>query len=462
LLMTGPMPSRSLHILSGFLYGAALLALGYFVPRSAFWTLFPIYTLLFALYLLWVKGRPALDLKGILLLGVLFRLLLMGMVPNWSDDVARFIWDGRIVANGGDPYGMKPSKLLGTKEAERMGLDSALFESLNSPDYYSVYPPVEQYAFGLSSWIAGEDAYRNIVLLRSLLFLADLAVALALMRLLASFGRDRKAVGLYFLNPLVILEGVGNLHFEVLMIAFLLWGFYWALQKREAIRSGLLFAASISCKLIPLIFMPFFLRTHRWRALLIHGVAGLALLLSFLPWLSVSGLQHFATSLNLYFQSFEFNGSIYELVRWAGFQWVGYNIIQKAGPVLSLLTFLGVLSMLLFGRFRSYRDLFSYMLWALTLHLLLATTVHPWYILPLLAFLPLVPFRFPLLWSFLVVLSYAAYGNGGDVPTLHLFVEYGLLYAGMGYEVWTQLSGRSGRCSGDNLLHLGAGEKSSS
>ncbi|MFB6257261.1 MAG: polyprenol phosphomannose-dependent alpha 1,6 mannosyltransferase MptB, partial [Flavobacteriales bacterium] len=373
------------------LYTVGLILLGYLIPRTAFWTLFSLYTILFGIYLFeWGKGSM-MGASSILFYGLIFRLALLGMDPNWSDDVARFIWDGRIVAHGEDPFEAKPSKLLGTERGDRMGLERDLYQEMNSPDRYSVYPPVKQYIFGGTALIAGMNTGVHTVLLRILLLLADLAVALALMRLLAYFQLPRSGAALYFLNPLVILEGVGNLHFEVLLLAFFLWGTYLALKGRGIILPGLLLGAAVSTKLIPLLFLPFFLKTHRWRALSLYAIVGLSVLLSFWPWLTESSLLHFLTSLKLYFQTFEFNASIYELVKWGGYQWTGYNIISRAGPALSIITFVGVMTMLVSARLKEKQDLFSLFVFALSLHLFLATTVHPWYILPLIAFLPLTP-----------------------------------------------------------------------
>lgn len=442
------------------LFASGIFLLGHQIHRTQFWLLFPVYTLLFAVYLRWVKGQGSLNLKGILLLGILFRLLLFGSTPSWSDDLARFVWDGRIVAQGEDPYASKPSELMESKKAEELGLDEQLFRALNSPDYYSVYPPVEQLVFGGTATLAGQDAKLHAFLLRTVLLLADLAVALALMRLLKWFERPREGVGLYFLNPLVIMEGVGNFHFEVLMIAFLLWGLLQILQKDRLWWGGVLIGAAISSKLIPLLFLPFFLRTHGLRAMILYAAAAGTFLLSFGPWASTASAEHFLSSLNLYFQTFEFNPSIYELVRWIGFQWVGYNIIEWAGPFLSLLTFLGVMALTVFGRFDDRRRFLSFSLLALTLQLLLATTVHPWYLLPLLAFLPLVSFRYPLLWAFLAILSYSAYSHGWEVPWPYLLAEYVLLFGMLIYEMGYQRSGelqRSFRCNMIKLNPRGKG-----
>ena len=458
MLLTG-LSGRYLREISLILlYGVGVFVLGYLVPRTSFWVLFPLYALLFGIYSFWCYERSIFSIGRILFMGLLFRLLLLGMTPNWSDDVYRFIWDGRIVANGADPFDAKPSALVGTEKAEQMDLDRSLYKKMNSPDRYSVYPPVEQFVFGASAWIAGDKTLRNNVSLRIFLLLADLAVALALMRLLVFFGRPKAEALLYFLNPLVILEGVGNLHFEVLMIAFLLWGVYFALKRNDPFLPGLLIGAAISTKLVPLIFLPFFIKTHRWRVIPLYLVIGGSVVLSFWPWLSSNSMAHFFKSLNLYFQTFEFNGSVYELVKWVGYQWVGYNIIDHAGPALSLLTFSGIMSMLFFARLRIKKNLFSLFAFALSLQLFLATTVHPWYILPLLAFVPIASVRYPIFWSLLIVLSYSAYSHSGNVAALFLVIEYAGLFMLLLVE-FRQYSEKMRQMFKSSLINLASAEK---
>jgi hypothetical protein len=61
-------------------------------------------------------------------------------------------------------------------------------------------------------------------------------------------------------------------------------------------------------------------------------------------------------------------------------------------------------------------------------YLLCATTVHPWYLTPLLALGVGTRFRFQLVWTSVAILSYAAYGHDPvrENPWL-LLIEYGLV-----------------------------------
>ncbi|WP_155800941.1 hypothetical protein [Pontibacter sp. BAB1700] len=139
-------------------------------------------------------------------------------------------------------------------------------------------------------------------------------------------------------------------------------------------------------------------------------------------------LHNIWQSIDLYFQRFEFNASVYYLLRWLGYQLTGYNQIAVIGPLLSLATFIAILSMAAVKKLGSVRRLAGYMAAALTVYLLLATTVHPWYITTLVALTTLSHFRYATVWSCLAIFSYSAYRTSAYTENLWLVaLEYTLV-----------------------------------
>ena len=227
-------------------------------------------------------------------------------------------------------------------------------------------------------------------------------------RLLKSYGLPAGNVLLYALNPLIVIEISGNLHFEGPMIFFLLLALWW-LQRRQTAWSAVAMAFSIASKLLPLLFLPLLIRYLGWKKSLRYFlITGAVLLLLFLPLLNGSFIANFGDSLDLYFRKFEFNASIYYLLRWLGFQLYGYNLIAGFGPALGLVVF-GSILWLAFRYPTSDRELPGRMLAAITIYLLGATTVHPWYVsLPVVLCL-FTHFRYPILWSALIGATYINY-----------------------------------------------------
>jgi alpha-1,6-mannosyltransferase len=126
-----------------------------------------------------------------------------------------------------------------------------------------VYPPVSQAVFGLGSGLFPGSARGFVVVVRLVLLAAEAATALLLLALLRHFGQPPQRAFLYLLNPLVIVELTGNLHFEALAICFLLAA-AWALTRGRAALSAGLLALSAATKLLPLLLLPLLLRRLAW------------------------------------------------------------------------------------------------------------------------------------------------------------------------------------------------------
>jgi hypothetical protein len=80
--------------------------------------------------------------------------------------------------------------------------------------------------------------------------------------------------------------------------------------------------------------------------------------------------------------------------------------------------------------------MFTGMLFALVIYYALATTVHPWYIGLILVFSIFTKYKFGLIWSLMVMLSYYAYSNSMFEENLTLvFIEYVLVFGIMLFEI---------------------------
>jgi alpha-1,6-mannosyltransferase len=405
------------------IFAFTYLALGYAVPRSDFPVLLTLFALLFAGYFYFL--RSDLPLKTGLTLALVFRLLLLFSLPTLSDDYFRFLWDGRLLIAGENPFLNLPDLYANNNFSGIPGLSRSLYENLNSPHYFSVYPPVCQFVFGLTAFIDPKNNLVGVIVMRFFILLAETGSVWLLLKLLRKFNLPEKNIMLYALNPLVIMELTGNLHFEAFMIFFTLAALYFFTQNRyhfSAVSLGL----AVCSKLLPLIILPFLFKRLGLRNWLSYCliVCSICLVL-FLPFLNAAFIAHFSNSLNLYFQKFEFNASIYYLIREIGFLISGYNQIAIIGPMLSLCTFCGVLLLAARETNPCSENLPKQFIFALTLYLLFATIVHPWYLTTLVAFATLTNLRYPIIWAGLGILSYAAYQtNAYTENPLLLTLEY--------------------------------------
>lgn len=395
-------PLASLMMLT---FTSSLLIIMFGFSQSEFYAVFPFYTLAFVSYLFLVFDRNQ-SLYTLLGLGVVVRLCLIFCFPNLSDDIYRFYWDGKLILDGYSPYGILPTDALNYNIG---GLSKDIFDQLNSPNYYTIYPPINQVYFALGA--IADDIYGFSIIMKSLIFLTEIMGLFFIIKLLDISKLDRNYSILYFLNPLVIIEGIGNLHFEVVMISFLAGSLYFLFTKRFVLGS-LFFSLSIGIKLLPLMLLPYFLFRLRGRELyLFFGLGAIFFVGIFMPMASGVALGSFLESVDLYFRKFEFNASVYYILRWIGYQFSGYNLIKYIGPILGLLViYLNVNK----ARKESHYSITSFMQYALfawTIHLLMSTTVHPWYVISLLFFTLFLNVRFTILWSYLIFMTYVNYSG---------------------------------------------------
>ncbi|MCB2410279.1 hypothetical protein [Hymenobacter lucidus] len=430
--------------------GGSLVAYGllaYATPRQHFGQLLALYTLAFGCYA-WLLWRP-LALRYGLLLALASRLLWLPAVPALSDDYFRFRWDGHLVATGQSPYQYRPEEIRFRLEPSTAPEDRALlrlYPRLNSPHYHSVYPPVCQAVFGAVSWIFPNSERGFVIVLRLVLLAAEVATAVLLLLLLRHFQRPGRQALRYLLNPLVIVELTGNLHFEALMLCGLLAAI-WALARQSRTTAGALLAGAVATKLLPLLVLPLLVRRLGWRPwLLLVATVVVVLAVLFAPFLSAPLVANVGRSLDLYFHKFEFNASFYYLLRAGGYYLTGYNQIARLGTWLGAAMVVWVLAVAAREKQPTLASLPQTLLVLLTGYLALATTVHPWYLTTLVALSVFSRFRYALVWSALVPLSYAAYQTTAYRENLWLVaLEYGVVAAVL---IWELLATRRQSAAG--------------
>lgn len=390
------------------------------------------YGIAFLLYLVVIFTAPRSSWRSAtfwILTGLAARCLLIFTFPNLSDDIYRFIWDGHMWLNGINAFAASPNEIIATGQAYP-GLTERLHAHLNSPGYYSIYPPVSQVIFVLGSWLGGNDWHISAIVLKTVIFLCECGTV-RLMYLMSRSTAPRAAV-LYALNPLVILELCGNVHFEALVIFALTLG-YFHLRKSQIMSAGVAVAMAVGSKLVPVLSVPLLLRRLQWKQFWVFGMALTAVIAAlFLPMLWGMPAENVGESLALYFRKFEFNASLYYLGRYIGFLLKGYNVIATLGPLMAVAGGLGILAYIITERRPSITNWPGGIVIVLTIYLAVTTTVHPWYVCTIFAMSVFSRLYFPLVWSGVVFLSYAAYQTPPYIENLWLIaIEYGAVAAAM-------------------------------
>ena len=369
-------------------------------------------------------------------IGLVFRLIILISTPNLSQDFYRFFWDGQLILNGFNPYLNTPNQIIISKliSFPEMNEIYELMGSL-SQNNYSNYPPIHQIITFLALLITDKSIITSIISLRLILILFDLGILFYGIKLLKKLKKPKNIIFIYFLNPLVILELTGNLHLEGVMVFFMILSFYHLYRKKE-IYSGIFLGLSILTKLIPLIILPLFLYRLGLKKsirfiITITGVISTG----FAPFINFTSLINYSKSINLWFSNFEFNASFYyalkEIFKGFNIRLIDYMVYVIPISILIVLTYL--ISM----KKNKTQDILTQSLIILTTYLFISTTIHPWYIIPLIFLSCFTNYRYPIFWSLTIFLSYFSYYEI-QVNENHflLAIEYGLLIGILFYEIY--------------------------
>ncbi len=426
-------PGQRLSLILIFVSVVLYIQIAFFIHRTETTMLIISYAMVFVIYLLLTKS--ILSFRILLGFGILFRLLFLFAIPNLSDDFYRFFWDGILNDHAINPFMYLPREIIDNPSILIPSLNQEIFQSLNSPDYYSVYPPVCQFVFWLSANLSGGDLNVAVFYMKIMIFLAEIGSIFLVIRLLNIYKMRKELALLYILNPLVIIELVGNIHFEAFMIVFVLLGVF-LLNSKKILFGAVAFALAISSKLTPILLLPFFLKRLKVKKALVFYLLTLGFTaITFLPFLDNSLISGMSSSIGLYFQKFEFNASIFYIVRAIGFWIKGWDIIQEASKWFALITISLILLVTFFENTKK-QNLPGVLFWALFIYFSMASIIHPWYATPLVAFSLFSRYRFPLIWSFTIFLSYAGYSADGFQEQLWvLFMEYLPVYGYLIYEL---------------------------
>lgn len=245
---------------------------------------------------------------GVLVVALLLRLLALPLAPGLSDDVHRYLWDGRVAASGANPYRLAPN------DPELSGLRDALWQRTAHRDVPTVYPPLALGFFAAASVLPQPLAAYKVALVAVDLIGCALLLALARRR-----GSAMPALA-YVWNPLVVIEGAGMGHVDVLG-ASLVIACVCLIRLRpgsgpgfwRSLAAGAVAALGVLAKLVPLAAVPLWWRTmQRDRTegrLFAMGAAGLVVPATAAVLVWTGGVP---PGLVAYTLRWEFNGPLYE------------------------------------------------------------------------------------------------------------------------------------------------------
>ena len=368
-----------------------------------------------ALVLVWRGPGSKRALLVCVLLSVAWRGALMTAAPLVSDDVYRYVWDGRIQRHGFSPYDTTPNDAavqhLHTDLTRRIDPTSAALPT--------IYPPAAELFFRLVTTVHESTTAMVVAVV-----VCDLLTVVVLWQWLATTGRDPWWVLAYAWHPLVALEGAGGGHIDLVGTLLLVTAVY-ALGRRWSLLAALTLSLAVTVKFLPIVLLPFL--WHRLRLRDLAAAAGIAGFV-YLPFV-VQGEGLPVGSLRPYAERWRFNGPLFELLE------------PAFGPigVLALATAGGMVVAWRLGQTAQVDDPRGWA-WPMATALFFLPAVYPWYLVWLTPFLT-VRANWPLLgWTLISVLTYLVWasqlhGTGWVLPGWVVPVEYGIV-AAIAFALW--------------------------
>src|ERR1043166_8043737 len=153
-----------------------------------------------AIYLLaaWIVSRARASSSIVLItivFAVIFRLSIIFAPPYLSDDIYRYIWDGRVQSAGINPYQDVPAN-----ESLAKLRDDRIYPKINRRGYArTIYPPVAEGAFFLTTRFS-----EAVTWIRGIMVGCEAITVWAVIQLLASFGLARQRDLIYAWHPLAV------------------------------------------------------------------------------------------------------------------------------------------------------------------------------------------------------------------------------------------------------------------
>jgi hypothetical protein len=268
-------------------------------PTARIATHLGVFGLAFGAYVSALWASTGLSRRGLALcLGaaLVWRLGLLAAPPLLSDDVYRYVWEGRVQIEGGNPYSWSDRP----DSPRWVALRDEVYAGVNHKSYTAVYPPL----FLLASR-AVVRVHDSVTAMKLFLVACEMMTLLVLATVLRRRGLRRERLLILAWSPLALVEIAGSGHNEAFAMLWLVLALL-ALDAERPLLSALAASAGFMSKYLPGLVAAAWARRYRpW-----HVVAALALAAGVvLPYLD--GRRTMLLSLSKYARFWRFNETLF-------------------------------------------------------------------------------------------------------------------------------------------------------
>jgi hypothetical protein len=277
-----------------------------------------IYALLFGLFALgyrWLRSRPDARKPALIFIAaVALRLCLLPSPPLLDDDIYRYRWDGRLLAQGVNPYADPPL----APHLDRFRAGDPLADRVAFQEVPTVYPPLSQLLFAAGHALSPSTIFG----IKALIVAADMAAVWLVVLLVLRLGVPAERAALYAWNPLILKEFANTGHHDAAGIALLAGGLLLLLKRAgppsntaapswQSAAAAALLAGAALVKPVILLLAPAF-----WTRLRLRDIALATVLLvgAYLPFAGI-GVRRLFEGVRLYALHWEMNDSLFAVLQ---------------------------------------------------------------------------------------------------------------------------------------------------
>jgi len=307
----------------------------------------------------------------IIIFSLIFRLTLLPMTP--SDDMYRYLWEGRLQLNGINPYSHAP------ESSSLEHLRDEFFSGINHKHLSAIYPPLTLMVFAAADYVS-----HSFLSMKSVFLFFDVLSIFLLLRFLNVMGKDSVNVLIYAWSPLILISFAARGHSDSLQVFFVILALYlFAIRKN--LRSVISIGLAAMSKFVFIIIAPFLIsgKKPKYIIALFPVIAVL-----YLPYIGAgknlfSTLFHFGTQ-------YHFNDSVHFLIFCFC---LGSPLVSK---IITAVIFCAVL-LVLYKKYLNTHypeqdvnrndSIIRFAFLSIGAFLILAPTLHPWYLTWIVPFL---------------------------------------------------------------------------
>lgn len=319
--------------------------------------------------------------------------------PTLSDDIHRYVFDGRNIANGVNPYIADPASRAGD-EAETWAGESVIVSLMNNRELHTVYLPVSQLVFGLVGQLVPDDEADPVVVGRAFrvaFVLLELVAMLLALGALRHFGRSAWWLALYAWHPLPLSEIAASGHQDIIGIVLIVAALLlYTISPRRLFGPIVSLAIAALVKPVAIPIAALMMRGRDLRRWLVWGFVGFlvtaAIAAPVLLAQDGAPLEHLRDTLDRFTWKWAHFGSVYEPVLKT------LELIAPAGDGetrerLARKLCTGLLGLVILGVWLRGRDAWRDASIIFLAMVLISPTAHPWYLLWAFVLFPVAPVR---------------------------------------------------------------------